>query len=250
MIKIFKNIRKNLINQDKTARYFKYAIGEIILVVIGILIALQINNWNETRKSNNRAYSYLQRLNEDIENVSKQVAFSVDDIERKQKYAMMVLKALEERELPASKREDFERYLKQYYQFQITIQNVNTFNEMMSSGDINLIKNKWLRNEFSNLSSHREFVMNVNQTNHNAYKFNPDLFQKHVRYHVEHTDTDSTKVATIYYFNAMANDSLFVNLISSQANTWYEMSRMYKAYQSQVKKIHDTIQVELNKYKL
>jgi hypothetical protein len=37
--------------QNKTSRYFKYAIGEIILVVIGILIALQINNWNESRKS-------------------------------------------------------------------------------------------------------------------------------------------------------------------------------------------------------
>ncbi|NNL82603.1 MAG: hypothetical protein HKP28_04380 [Winogradskyella sp.] len=36
--------------QNKTGKYFKYAIGEIILVVIGILIALQINNWNEQRK--------------------------------------------------------------------------------------------------------------------------------------------------------------------------------------------------------
>tara|TARA_B100000508_G_scaffold107348_1_gene85427 strand:- start:44 stop:181 length:138 start_codon:yes stop_codon:yes gene_type:complete len=38
--------------ENKTSKYFKYAIGEIILVVIGILIALQINNWNELRKSN------------------------------------------------------------------------------------------------------------------------------------------------------------------------------------------------------
>jgi hypothetical protein len=38
--------------ENKTGKYFKYAIGEIILVVIGILIALQINNWNEARKKN------------------------------------------------------------------------------------------------------------------------------------------------------------------------------------------------------
>jgi len=50
MIKFFRNIRKQVINEGKTARYFKYAIGEIVLVVIGILIALQINNWNEYRK--------------------------------------------------------------------------------------------------------------------------------------------------------------------------------------------------------
>jgi len=50
MIKFFRNIRKTLIKEGKTANYLKYAIGEIILVVIGILIALQINNWNEERK--------------------------------------------------------------------------------------------------------------------------------------------------------------------------------------------------------
>lgn len=50
MIKFFRKIRHNLLSEGKTGKYFKYAIGEIILVVIGILIALQINNWNENRK--------------------------------------------------------------------------------------------------------------------------------------------------------------------------------------------------------
>ncbi len=51
MIKFFRKIRQNLIMENKTGKYFKYAIGEIVLVVIGILIALQINNWNESRKA-------------------------------------------------------------------------------------------------------------------------------------------------------------------------------------------------------
>ena len=50
MIKFFRHIRKDLMEKNKTSKYFKYAIGEIILVVIGILIALQINNWNEHKK--------------------------------------------------------------------------------------------------------------------------------------------------------------------------------------------------------
>lgn len=50
MIKFFRKIRQNLLMENKTRKYFKYAIGEIILVVIGILIAVQINNWNENRK--------------------------------------------------------------------------------------------------------------------------------------------------------------------------------------------------------
>lgn len=50
MISFFRKIRKALLMQNKTTRYLAYAFGEIILVVIGILIALQVNNWNEEKK--------------------------------------------------------------------------------------------------------------------------------------------------------------------------------------------------------
>ena len=50
MIKLFRKIRQNLLTENKFSKYLLYAIGEILLVVIGILIALQINNWNELRK--------------------------------------------------------------------------------------------------------------------------------------------------------------------------------------------------------
>jgi len=51
VIKFFRNIRKQLLGEGNTSKYFKYAIGEILLVVIGILIALQINTWNEQRNA-------------------------------------------------------------------------------------------------------------------------------------------------------------------------------------------------------
>jgi hypothetical protein len=54
MIKFFRHIRQRLLQENRFSRYFLYAIGEIVLVVIGILIALQINNWNEYQK--NHAY--------------------------------------------------------------------------------------------------------------------------------------------------------------------------------------------------
>ena len=62
MIKFFRNIRQNLLMEEKTGKYLKYAIGEIILVVLGILIALQINNWNENRLINKEVNTYLNNL--------------------------------------------------------------------------------------------------------------------------------------------------------------------------------------------
>ena len=62
MIKFFRKIRRNLLTEGKTGKYLKYAIGEIILVVLGILIALQINNWNEERKQSKLEESTLIEL--------------------------------------------------------------------------------------------------------------------------------------------------------------------------------------------
>jgi hypothetical protein len=61
MIKFFRKIRQNLLSESKFSKYLVYAIGEILLVVIGILIALQINNWNTNK--NNRIFE-LKMLNE------------------------------------------------------------------------------------------------------------------------------------------------------------------------------------------
>ncbi len=66
MIKFFRHIRKDLMEKNKTGKYFKYAIGEIVLVVIGILIALQINNWNETRKDQHELTNILQNIVTDM----------------------------------------------------------------------------------------------------------------------------------------------------------------------------------------
>jgi hypothetical protein len=62
MIKFFRKIRQNLLMENKTGKYFKYAIGEIVLVVIGILIALQINNANEDKKARNYEHKMLTEI--------------------------------------------------------------------------------------------------------------------------------------------------------------------------------------------
>lgn len=61
-MKIFRKIRFELLGENKTKHYILYAIGEIVLVVIGILIALQIDNWNQVQKDDNALKEYLVKI--------------------------------------------------------------------------------------------------------------------------------------------------------------------------------------------
>lgn len=80
MIKFFKNIRRMMAQQSKIKSYLLYAIGEIVLVVIGILIALQINNWNERKKEEVIVSNYLtnlkEALNDDITSLESTISFN------------------------------------------------------------------------------------------------------------------------------------------------------------------------------
>ncbi len=80
MIKYFRKIRQNLLSEGKTEKYLKYAIGEIVLVVIGILIALQINNWNTDRiyskVETNILKEILVNLEKDVVNLNSKISFN------------------------------------------------------------------------------------------------------------------------------------------------------------------------------
>ena len=67
MIKFFRHIRRSFINQNQMGKYLKYAIGEIILVMIGILLALQVNNWNQERISKKEQNSLMKSIKKDLE---------------------------------------------------------------------------------------------------------------------------------------------------------------------------------------
>jgi len=67
MIPFFRKIRKKMADDNRPLKYMRYAIGEIVLVVVGILIALQINNWNEEKKLSKLEMELLSDLASDLE---------------------------------------------------------------------------------------------------------------------------------------------------------------------------------------
>jgi len=82
MIKFFRKIRQNLLSEGNTGRYLKYAFGEIILVMIGILLALQVNNWNENRKLDIRRQEYYSQLLDDLHSDSIFIQSTIKDFNK------------------------------------------------------------------------------------------------------------------------------------------------------------------------
>ncbi len=80
MFKFFNKIRHDLLNKGETVKYLRYAIGEIVLVVIGILIALSIDNWNDNRHDREAEKNYYrnlrQELQDDRRNIEGQIMFN------------------------------------------------------------------------------------------------------------------------------------------------------------------------------
>jgi hypothetical protein len=82
MIKIFRKIRKQLVNSNSNSKYLKYAIGEIALVVIGILIALQVNSWNEERQLALKEKKLLFELKNDLIGSKNELIFDLNNLSR------------------------------------------------------------------------------------------------------------------------------------------------------------------------
>jgi len=92
MIKFFRHIRKQLVGEGKTSKYLKYAIGEIILVVIGILIALSINNWNENRLHHKKERLILQQFLKDFQANDSLIKQGLVDYRAQSKYNNIMLR--------------------------------------------------------------------------------------------------------------------------------------------------------------
>jgi hypothetical protein len=80
MINFFRKIRKQLADQNKPLKYFRYAFGEIVLVMIGILLALQVNNWNEARKDQRELGNILQSIAMDMKGDVKEVNWASESL--------------------------------------------------------------------------------------------------------------------------------------------------------------------------
>jgi len=145
MIKFFRKIRQNLLSEGKTGKYFKYAIGEIVLVVIGILIALTINNWNQNRLTKNLESQYYNRLLDDVREEKLIIEATINYSKQVSVHAKKAIAVFENS--PNANTNPIENLIDMYQasQYSDSYSASSTYKELISSGQINLIQNDILK---------------------------------------------------------------------------------------------------------
>jgi len=124
MIKFFRQIRRKLIDKGNLKRYLIYAIGEILLVMIGILLALQVNNWNESNRLAASKITYLKEIRNDLVQDSLSISVVIHKFKERlsnlkvQDSTMQLLFIDAIGKLPAADKEkDIKYYFKAYRPF-------------------------------------------------------------------------------------------------------------------------------------
>jgi hypothetical protein len=166
MIKFFRKIRYDLMEKNKTGKYLKYAIGEIVLVVIGILIALQINNSNEERKERVVEYEYLKRvyidLQKDIDYLNEKILFAERSSESFNSFIIEMHRV-------QRRKEDMIRLISSVnWDAQNLIIQDKTYSEIISSGKLSMISRKDIKesidNYYRNCQLAQQRISEMNQT--------------------------------------------------------------------------------------
>jgi hypothetical protein len=157
MIKFFRKIRQTLLSEGNTGKYMKYAIGEIVLVVIGILIALQVNNWNEQRLNDMEEKKILKALSEELK--LRRFLFA-RGTEQQENSILSTKNLLKEMQSPIEEMnidrldKDIGRITSRWLSGTPT----SIYDALIGSGDLKLISSEELRNALAQLKSDQEFL--------------------------------------------------------------------------------------------
>jgi len=164
MIKFFRKIRYDLIENHKTGKYFKYAIGEIVLVVIGILIALQINNWNENRKNKITEADYYCRILDDFLINEKLIDETIEITSYKVDVCKQIIVDLNT--FPNNKSKILNNFLIGIRQ-NVFVPSMVAFKDLSSSGNLHLLKDIELKNRLIEHSTYLDNTLNLLAENRN-----------------------------------------------------------------------------------
>lgn len=158
MITFFRKIRIQLMKENKVSKYLLYAVSEILLVVIGIYIAIQFNNWNESKKHQKLVETNIGILIENLERDSASLSISIQDISSERSRYDNMTKRLNQ---PGANLDTLIKIAR--YEFgpkihRVRFENDDAYDAMNQSGEINLMEKQLRQDIFGLYSQHVELL--------------------------------------------------------------------------------------------
>jgi hypothetical protein len=260
MIKFFRKIRQNMLMENKTGTYFKYAIGEIVLVVIGILIALSINNWNESRKVQKGVRTGLIELKLALEDDFSVLENLIINVEISDKAGKQLLNDL-------NKSPDSIDLVQLFFnifrsQFLVTFgSSSNSYESLVNNGSIDLIRDNVLKrllgdyyNRFNWESSYEKGPMKKSYEEYISYAHNftqPNALR--LAYEANTPKVDSLKIKFLKELGGQSlintaqldNVSNFMVIVDRLQTNRYIQLVFYKRKKETVEKLINLTRIEI-----
>ncbi len=228
MTKVFKKIRQGLLHENKFSKYLLYAIGEIVLVVIGILLALQINNWNETTKRNAEEEKLLIALIEDFKENKDRIKEAIRKEEDVIQTSRSLIQAMQSKN---TIHKDSIRFwvasgAKSWWRAEFV---TGTYDAIVSSGKIAILKNDNLKRLLSQFTAdinagfedHNESMSYLIEMNKISADVTPALIHDVELEKLGITSTDNDFGQSI---EKLINNDVYLGLLISK--TWLETLRI------------------------
>lgn len=166
MFRFFRQLRQRLLTENKFSRYLLYALGEIMLVVLGILIALQIDTWNNNRLLEKEARTLYenteQQLLEDRRNIEGQIAYNNKNNEQF-RYAIGLIGANDR-----SSRDSLRAIAGKLVDYSDFDRQGNIYETMVNSGDVKLLKNEEIKRRLRGLEETYLYINRMETIHYDA----------------------------------------------------------------------------------
>ena len=240
MIKVFRKFRQNLLTEGRTIKYLKYALGEIILVIIGILIALQLNEWNRSIQDQKLSTLYYQELLQDVENDIESLTSRIERSEKTKLSIDSLISSLQNKTYEQADQKILQHAFFSYYRVPGWQLNLNTYNELESSGNLKYISNDKIREAISNYANAIKAASIVRE------RYSQDIVSRafHIDKYVFSKYTNG-RIESIVDFEGLADDQHIINYLSRISTRWDNNRSSFESLHRRAQKIKESILIEL-----
>ena len=232
MIHIFRRIRQKMLTENKFSRYLLYALGEIFLVIIGILIALQINNWNDKRIDKNQLNTSLHSM---IEELNRNNQFLKTEKEDKQKRLLI----LNNSKGAASKDKELKQIVFAMSDEIKSKEFTTVYSSLKEEKKIRLIQSQELRDQITTFYEYE--LASIREANTWHEKFVAENIDPYILEHIPLFDSNETNLSE---FNELLKQSKFKNILTTQKMIY----EGYIASNEKVTRLASDLKLEISSY--